>query len=133
MIAPFQRVTTTFSFAWRAVHCHGCIRIVRLAALNVAAGTTLRLHCTGKCHVTRRVRQTSKDVARVDLRKALRLHRLRPGAVLELRASIPGQIASVKRLRVVKKRGGGLDVKDQTLCVSPTAPKKLRTHCQTIG
>jgi hypothetical protein len=132
VIAPFQRVTTTFSFSWRASNCHKCIRVTRLAAVNVVAGTALRLKCAGPgCRFIRTVRPRSKDVSRVDLLKVLRRHRLRAGTTIELRGTIPGAIGSAKRLQVVRKRGA-FDVKDTTLCLSPLGPTKLRRHCQTI-
>jgi hypothetical protein len=132
-IAPFQRVTTTFSFGWRGINCHGCIHLRKLVALNVARGTTLRLSCQGHgCHFKRKLRSRSKDVARVKLLKLFRGRGLRPGTTITLRATSPGAIGVVKRLHVVKKRGGVLDVNDSSLCFYPGKPNKLHKVCQTI-
>jgi hypothetical protein len=132
-IAPFQRVTTTFSFGWRGINCRDCVHVTKLRALNVARGTTLRLTCHGHgCHIKRTVKPKRKDIARLNLLKVLHGRGLRVGTVITLRATSPGAIGVLKRLHVIRKRGGVLDVNDASLCFYPGHPNKLRKVCQTI-
>jgi hypothetical protein len=131
VIAPFVRVTTTFPFAWRPAGCAHCVQFTKLRALNVPAGATLRVTCRGRCHFTKKVRRSRKDRDRVNLLRRVGKRQLRSRSVLEIRATVPGEIGSVKQLRVITKRNGRVDVSDRNLCLTPRAKHPAR-HCAAI-
>jgi hypothetical protein len=95
---PLRRVTTLVDYAFFAKRAS--TRVVRLRAVGVAAGTVLRVTCRGGgCPKRAWSRRYRSRVAAVDLR-AIGLHRLRPGATLEVRITQPGALGKTLRFRM---------------------------------
>jgi len=130
-IAAFTRVGATFPFNWFPGPCRGCVHFTKLQALSVPAHAKLRVRCSGRsCHFTRRLKPKNKDRNRVQLRRFVRKRSFRAGTTLELRATIKGEIGSIKRLKVIKAHGQ-LTVEDANLCLLPGS-NRPRQDCPRI-
>lgn len=95
---PQPRVTTLLDYAFFATRAN--TRVVRMRAVGVAPGTTLRVRCRGGgCPKRAWSRTYTARRATVDLRVA-GVRRLRPGATLEVRVTKRGTIGKTLRFRI---------------------------------
>jgi hypothetical protein len=127
VIAPFRRVRTTFSIGWISdPGCADCVRITKAEALNVPRRATLRVKCKRSgCHVKRRLKPAARGRQRVELLRLLPDRGLRAGTIVQLSATVPSQIGSVKRAEVVRTRQGTI-LKSKNLCLSPGRKRPTR-------
>ena len=111
---PLQVLTSTLQTSFRKGTSSTGIRRLNVVALE--AGVRVQATCRGRgCHVRRLTRTISRDTATLGLRRPLRLRRLAPGAILEVRILRADSIGTVIRLRF---RRGKLP-QQQTLCQAP--------------
>jgi hypothetical protein len=130
-IAALERVGATFPFNWFPGPCRACVHFTKLQALSVPAGATIRVRCSGRsCRFSHRLKPRKKDRNRVNLVRFVRKLGLRAGTTIELRATVPGEIGSVKRLKVVRAHRQ-LTVEDANLCLRPGS-KHPRADCPRI-
>lgn len=98
-------------------------RVSRLQALSLERGTQVVVLCRGRgCPFKKRTIKVKKDTKKLDLRKRLKLKRLRKGARLEVRVLREDSIGRVARFRV--RRGSIPAV--SFLCMRPSdrSPRK---------
>ena len=97
-------------------------RATKVTAFSVSgapAGARVTVTCAGKgCPFAKRSRQVPAN-GKAGFTAALEGHRLKPGAVIEIRITAPGAIGKVVRYTVRK----GKLPKAQTLCLAPGAAK----------
>jgi hypothetical protein len=121
--APFVRVSARIRNAWALFRDGTEPR--RLAVTGLVAPATVELRCKGPGCPSRAARKRIKvgRAARpVNLLRALGRPRLRPGAVVQVRVTKPGQLGKVVRYRV-------RDLKlpaSSTRCVAPGKRKERR-------
>jgi hypothetical protein len=100
----------------KAVVRGGVTRIVRATIAGAPAGAKLQLRCRGK-GCTFRTRTVAIANGRANATKLLRKAKLRRGAVLEMRLSVPG--AATRIWRVTSRAPS--KARTQTLCLKPGA------------
>ena len=100
------------------------VRFKYVRVLRIPAGATVRMKCRGKGCKGRKsfTRKFTKRRARFDLTKRIKQHRLRKGARLEIRVTMPGAIG---RVFVIKALADG-DSSGSVRCVRPGAKKTIR-------
>ncbi len=120
--APFRptgaEITSRFSASARGT------KVVRLVARRVPAGATVLLRCRGRgCPKPRTVRrEIGKAAKKVKLHPLLAGRRLKPGAKLQVRVTLPDAIGTVA---IFKVRDGRLPVR-RSRCLPPGAAKPQR-------
>jgi len=100
------------------------VRFKYVRVLRIPAGATLRMKCRGKGCKGRKsfTRKFTKRRGRFDLTKRVKQHRLRKGARLEIRVTVPGAIG---RVFVIKALADG-DSSGSDRCLRPGAKKTIR-------
>ena len=94
----------------------------QLEALNVPAGATIELRCSGRgCPFARKSKPQKSAAAKVNLRKKFKLKKtaLKPGAKLEVRITAPASVGKVVSFKIRDKKLP----KSKTLCLPPGATK----------
>ena len=120
--APFRRtgaeITSRFSASARGT------KVERLVARRVPAGATLLFRCRGRgCPKPRTVRrEVDKAAKRVKLHPLVAGRRLKPGAKLQVRITLPEAIGTVATFRI---RDGKLPIR-KSLCLPPGADRPQR-------
>ena len=97
-------------------------KVTGFSVSGAPSGARVTVTCAGKgCPFAKRSRQVPAN-GKVGFTGALEGHRLKPGAVIEIRITAPGWIGKVVRYTV---RSGKLP-KATTLCLAPGASKPAR-------
>jgi hypothetical protein len=94
----------------------------QLEALNVPAGATIELRCSGRgCPFSKKSKMQQSAAAKVNLRRKFKLKKmaLKPGARFEVRITAPAAVGKVVSFKIRDKKLP----RSKTLCLQPGAAK----------
>jgi hypothetical protein len=120
-IEDFTRIPARYAYLTKRGHV---VRFRSLRVTSIPAGATLRLTCTGKgCKGKRKYSRRFRNArARFDLLKRVKRHRLKKGAVVEIRITAPNMIGRVFRIKALADG----DSTDSDRCLRPGARRTTR-------
>ena len=120
-VEDYGLIRARYSYFTRRGHV---VRFRILRVTNIPKGATLRLSCKGKgCNPKRKyTRRFTKTRSSFDLTRRVRRHRLRKGAVVEIRITSPGKIGRVFRVTALANGNS----KDSDRCLRPGAKRTTR-------
>jgi hypothetical protein len=115
--AAYQRLTSSVINFWRVKS--GRARVRKLIVLDAPFGATVEIRCKGRGCPFKRKRLRSPGLHSFPITRLFKGHRLRTGAVLEIRVTMPDTVGKVVRFRM---RASRLP-KTTPLCLAPQATK----------
>jgi hypothetical protein len=120
-VEDYGLIRARYSYFTRRGHV---VRFRVLRVKNIPKGATLRLTCKGKgCNPKRKyTKRFAKARSSFDLLNRVRRHRLRKGAVVEIRITSPGKIGRVFRVTALADGNS----KDSDRCLRPGAKRTTR-------
>ncbi len=119
--APFPQLDSAIAATY--IFARSFTRFTAITIRRVHAGSTLRISCTGRgCPFRSRSRRLKRNQRTLTLSRPLGRARLRPGARLEVRITLPGTVGAVA---VYTVRAGKAPARSDR-CLSPGAKRPTR-------